>query len=45
MHHCRECISKSYNVQCVHEKMHTPKYNGIVFKILGKHQWNFYNWI
>ena len=23
-----------------------PKYNGVVFKILmGKHQWNFYNWI
>jgi len=22
-----------------------PKYNAVVFKILGKHQWNFYNWI
>ena len=20
-----------------------PKYNGVIFKILGKHQWNFYN--
>jgi len=22
-----------------------PNYNGVVLKILGKHQWNFYNWI
>jgi len=20
-----------------------PKYNGVVFEILGKHHWNFYN--
>jgi len=32
------------HVQRVHEKT-APKYNGVVFKILGKHQWNFYNWI
>jgi len=26
------------SIQCVHEKMPPPKYNGVVFKILGKHQ-------
>ena len=30
-------------LQRVHEKKRPPKYNGVVFEILGKHHWNFYN--
>jgi len=29
--------------QCVHKKTAAPKYNGVIFEILGKHHWNFYN--
>ena len=27
----------------VSTKKWSPKYNGVVFEILGKHHWNFYN--
>jgi len=29
--------SKFWYIQCVHEKKQPPKYNGVVFEILGKH--------
>jgi len=30
-------------VQSVHKKTAPPKYNDVVFAILGKHHWNFYS--
>jgi len=40
-HSCRYCTDM-YNMST---QKRPPKYNGVVIKILGKNQWNFYNWI
>ena len=37
------CHWQSFFIQCVHEKNGPPKYNGVVFEILDRHHWNFYN--
>ena len=45
-HNCLEDVTYCLCICSVSRKKRPlHKYNGIVFKILGKLQWNFYNWI
>jgi len=38
-------LDRNYFIVAVIQRVHEtpPKYNGVIFEILGKHHWNFYN--